>query len=132
MRTLMAVENKRTAFQSWALEMMERKSMNPGDVHRELIGRGLSLTESYTYRILQGKAGPERPGYDLVLGIGEVLGDAKSALELAGYKLPKIMDRVIDPDLQRWVEIYAGRDQQARARLLSVVEQISTMEKMGN
>ena len=126
----MEVENKRTAFQSWALGLMERKALNPGDIHRELVGRGLKLTESYTYRILQGKVGPERPGYDIVLGIGEVLGDPRTARELAGYQLPRSAgERVIDPDLQRWVEIYAGRDSQARARLLSVVEQIAELEK---
>lgn len=124
----MAVENKRSPFQSWALEQMERRDLNPGDIHRELIARGLNLTESYTYRILQGKVGPERPGYDIVLGIGEVLGDPRSALELAGYKLPRTHERAVDAHLREWIDLYAGRDEQARERLLSVVKQIANLE----
>lgn len=85
------------------------------------------MTEGYVYRITQGGTGPSRPGYDIVLAIGQALGDPRSALELAGYKVPKQESRM-DEGTRRWLEIYATRDESTRQQLLSAVEGLLAMK----
>lgn len=123
----MKTKNTQTPFQRWALERLAAREWNPGDLHRALISAGEDMTEGYVYRIVQGSTGPNRPGYDIVLAIGQALGDARTALELAGYKLPKVEPRM-DDSTRQWLELYAQRDEATRQRLLNVVQSILSME----
>ena len=116
-----------SAFQRWVQEQLRRRSWNPGDLHRALVSAGENLTEGYVYRVAQGGTGPTRPGYDIVFAIGQALGDPRSALELAGYKVPRQETRM-DEGMKRWLEIYATRDESTRQQLLSAVEGLLAMK----
>lgn len=118
----------RAPFQSWAQEQLQRLGINPGDVHRALVLKGHDVTEGYIYRLIQGKTAPKNPGYNVILGIGEVFEDPHSALRLSGYSLPEKEIKIQDEKLTQWIELFP-RDESARERLLSVVKQITNMEK---
>lgn len=111
---------KRSPFQSWAQEQMVRLDMNPGDIHRALISRGHVVTEGYIYRLVQGKTAPKSPGYNLVLGIGEVLGDPKTALRLAGFAVPEVQPKIVDEKLTEWIGLFPA-DTDERDRYLSLI-----------
>lgn len=123
----MKTKNTQTPFQRWAIERLSARDWNPGDLHRALVSAGEDMTEGYVYRIVRGSTGPTRPGYDIVLAIGQALGDPRMALELAGYRLPK-GEQKMDESTRQWLEIYAQRDEATRQRLLSLVQSILSME----
>lgn len=115
------------SFQQWADQRMTSLGLRPVDLHRAVLARGVEVAESYIYRVLrQAHRADDRIGYDLALVIGEILGDGRGALEAAGYRLPEPNQ---DTRLKEWIELYAGRDEQAQERLLSVVKQIDSMGK---
>jgi hypothetical protein len=118
----------RAPFQSWAQEQMKRLGINPGDVHRALVHKGHEVTEGYIYRLIQGKTAPKNPGYNVVLGIGEVLGDPHSALRLSGYSLPEKEIKIQDEKLAQWIELFP-RDESARERIITLVKTAVEMTK---
>jgi hypothetical protein len=121
-----SVPNARSSFQSWAQEQMARLSINPGDVHRALVLKGHNVTEGYVYRLIQGRTAPGNPGYNLIMGIGKVLGDPVSALRLAGFTLPEREIKVQDEKLEEWIKMFP-EDEDGRDRIMNLVKSIVDM-----
>ena len=85
----------KTGFQKWLkpfLKIGTEQEITYTDIYRRLIDEGIDVTENYVYRIVRGDPdtykNAARPGYDLALAIGEIVGDPLGGIQSANYKLP--------------------------------------------
>ena len=116
----------KTKFQKWVKPLLAERGWNYSDLFRELVVGGEDVTENYLYRIVRGD--PEkfknaaRPGYDLAVAIGRILGDVGGAIDAADYALPgatpggrriplgggyELTAPENDPNAQKYAEIFA-------------------------
>lgn len=111
-------------FQRWAYRKMSQKGLRPLDVHRFALQAGLSVTESYIYRILrQAHRSGDRPGYDLVYCIGEMLDDVRGALESAGYRVPSV-DAPVPLDEAELINLYRSAAPGEKERTLAIIREL--------
>lgn len=102
--------NNNKPWQQWVQAELQKRQQNPGDLHRLLIQRGMDVSESYIYRVAQGRM-RSKIGYELALAIGAIFGKEVAAIHAAGYRLPEEMLEqcaITDVDGRRFVLNPAG------------------------
>ena len=87
----------KTDFQRWAKPLLDanaaagRSPATYQELHRALLQRGFEYGAEYVYKIIRGNpakmAAAKRPGIEMAIAIGQILGDVQGAMKAADYPL---------------------------------------------
>ena len=134
----------RTDFQRWLKPLLVAnkgtgKASNYRELYEALRARGVDVTENHIYKIVRGDPAKyptnKRPGYEVAVAIGEILGDVTGAVRAADFPAVattatasssdgRQITRVLDADAVRVLDAYEGIPQvmqQAAIQLLQTM-----------